>query len=56
MYVPILWKDLINNTDKNTVEYRYSSKIMALPIDQRYDITDLEYLISLVLDILKNNN
>lgn len=56
VYVPILWKDLINNTDKNTVEYRYASKIMALPIDQRYDITDLEYLISLVLDILKNNN
>ena len=56
VYVPILWKDLINNNDKNTVEYMYASRIMALPIDQRYDIPDLEYLISLVLDISKNNN
>lgn len=56
VYVPILWNHIININEKDSFEYRYASKIMALPIDQRYDIKDLEYLLSLVLKIIKNNN
>lgn len=44
IYIPTLWKELLNDQFRGTLEYRLSSETIFLPIDQRYDKEDMDYL------------
>lgn len=48
IYVPVYWKNVIETSPENTVEYRYASDILPLPCDQRYSESDMYRLISAV--------
>jgi hypothetical protein len=48
VYVPRLWKELLNEHFTGTFEYECSSQLLLLPIDQRYTIADMQYIASLV--------
>ena len=48
VYVPRLWKELLNEHFIGTFEYECSSHLLLLPIDQRYTIEDMQYIASLV--------
>ena len=47
------WKEVIDRTSKNSLESKLSEQISALPIDQRYSITDMKRIIFFIKKILK---
>lgn len=53
IYVPRLWRELFIEDFIGTLEYELSSKLILLPIDQRYDTTDMNYINSCIQEILK---
>ena len=48
IYIPCLWPDVLELCDSNTLEYRYAQNILPLPIDQRYDMKDMQYMIQVI--------
>ena len=45
IYIPILWPIVLEITDRQSLEYRMAENILPLPIDQRYGIEDMKYLV-----------
>lgn len=45
VYIPILWPNVLQNTPENSLEYDLAKNILPLPIDQRYDIEDMEIIL-----------
>lgn len=50
IYIPTLWPDVLERCSEETLEYIYAENILPLPVDQRYDIEDIEYIISKILN------
>lgn len=46
IYIPLLWPDVLENCNKNSVEYNFANNILPFPIDQRYNFQEMDYLIS----------
>jgi len=46
IYVPTLWPDVLRLCNDNTLEYNLAVNILPLPVDQRYNINDMEVIIS----------
>ena len=46
IFVPTLWNDVFDYRDRNSLEGDYTENILPLPIDQRYDIGDMEKILS----------
>lgn len=49
IYIPILWPSVLKNCNKDDLEYDLANNILPLPVDQRYDIQDMEYMVKEVL-------
>lgn len=49
IYIPILWPAVFNVCGKDELEYDMAKNILPLPVDQRYGIEDMEYLVSEIL-------
>ena len=45
IFVPTLWPSVFNICEKNELEYDMAMNILPLPVDQRYSIDDMEYMI-----------
>lgn len=45
IYISTLWSDVFYNCEKSETEYIMAKNILPLPIDQRYTIEDMEYLV-----------
>lgn len=45
IYIPTLWPDVFDICGKDTLEYRYAADILPLPVDQRYDEEDMQYVV-----------
>lgn len=54
IYIPTLWPNVINEMPKDSIEYKMAMDILPLPCDQRYDTSDMEYLILHIGELLKN--
>lgn len=52
LFVPQLWPLDKEHALIDSLEYRYSEDILPLPIDQRYSIEDMEYIVSLVNNVV----
>ena len=52
IYVPTLWPDVFNLCGENELEYDMAKNILPIPVDQRYDIEDMEYMIKKVEEII----
>ena len=48
MYVPTLWPNVLNETEKTSLEYKFAENILPLPVDQRYSEDDINELITFV--------
>jgi len=48
IYIPVLWPNVVNEMPIDTLEYRYSSTILPIPCDQRYDEEDMQHIINLI--------
>ncbi len=54
IYVPILWKHCIESNKIDSIEYKMSKNTAFLPIDQRYDKGDMEYMANIVKSLIEN--
>lgn len=54
IYIPILWPNVLNETDKNSLEYKFAENILPLPVDQRYGKEDIDFVIKDILECLKS--
>lgn len=53
LYVSCLWKELLTENFFNTNEYYFSSHLITLPIDQRYNENDMKEICEIVLNSLR---
>ena len=53
IYIPTLWPTVLEITTTDYLEYRMAENILPLPIDQRYDITDMEYMVSRITQLIQ---
>ena len=44
IYIPMLWPDVLDSCDRNSVEYHYAKNILPVPCDQRYGKNDMSKL------------
>lgn len=51
IYTPTLWRELICSQWEDTIEYQISKETIFLPVDQRYDSEDMEYLADTILKL-----
>lgn len=49
IYVPTLWPNILESYEEDSIEYNMAANIVPLPIDQRYDINDMNYLVRNIL-------
>lgn len=52
VYVSTLWEETLKICNDDELEYFYANNIIPLPIDQRYDQSDMEYIVSLIKDYI----
>lgn len=50
IYIPTLWPNVLLETDSNSLEYYYAENILPIPVDQRYDISDMQ----MIIDVISN--
>lgn len=48
IYVPTFWRNVISTTNKGDYEQYLANFLLPLPIDQRYDLKDMQYIIKLL--------
>ena len=49
IYIPTLWPDVLKNCEKISLEYKYAKNILPLPIDQRYSVEEMKYIVQEIL-------
>ena len=45
IYIPTLWPNVLEECPKDCLEYNYAANILPIPVDQRYRIEDMKYLV-----------
>ena len=52
IYVPCLWPNVVDDCNDNTIEGKMARNIVPLPIDQRYNLKDMEYIVCKIKEII----
>ena len=52
IYIPTLWPTVFKITNPNDAEYKMADNILPLPIDQRYDIEDMDRMVKTILEVM----
>lgn len=45
IYIPTLWPDVFSVCQEDSLEYQMAADILPLPVDQRYGIREMQYLV-----------
>lgn len=53
IYIPILWPEVFEKCNESDIEYMLAQNILPLPVDQRYDLDDMEYMIDVIMELVK---
>ena len=53
VFVPTLWADVFEITGKGSLEYDLAENTVPLPVDQRYDVEDMKYILSFCKEALR---
>jgi hypothetical protein len=48
IYVPTLWKNTLNTAKINSFEHYLTRNLFALPIDQRYSLEDMQFILNTI--------
>ena len=48
IYIPTLWPNVLEECPKDSLEYHYAADILPIPVDQRYGIEDMKYLVEVI--------
>jgi len=49
IYIPMLWPNVMNDVEVDSLEYNMAKNILPLPCDQRYVTNDIEHIIQEVI-------
>ncbi len=49
IYIPMLWPDVLDWCAKDEMEYQMAKTTLPIPIDQRYGVADMEYMVEKVM-------
>lgn len=52
IYIPVLWPNVLDECAVDSWEYKLSSAVLPLPVDQRYDLEDMEYISETVMELM----
>lgn len=52
IFVPTLWSDVFEVAEKDSTEWNLAEKIVPLPIDQRYDLDDMKYVLKTLRELI----
>lgn len=52
IYIPTLWPNVLEECRTNSLEYHYAADIVPIPVDQRYEIEDMKYLVGVIKRVL----
>lgn len=48
IYIPTLWPNVLEECEPGTLEYKFAADILPIPVDQRYGVEDMEYLVNVI--------
>ena len=46
--IPTLWPNVLKECPVDSLEYHYAADILPIPVDQRYGIKDMKYLVEVI--------
>lgn len=52
IYIPTLWPNVLQECPIDSLEYQYATDILPIPVDQRYDIGDMETIVDEIRGLL----
>lgn len=52
IYIPILWPNVLESCQLDSSEYRMAQNILPLPVDQRYTVADMQYLVERIMECI----
>ena len=52
IYIPTLWPNVLDDCEPDTLEYKFAADILPIPVDQRYGIEDMEYMIKTIESLI----
>lgn len=53
IYAPVLWGHLLGKEWEGTLEQQYAKHIIPLPIDQRYSLKEMAYMVDTIYSVLQ---
>lgn len=53
IYIPTLWDYLIDELHRGSLEYDWSANLLCLPVDQRYDESDMNVIAKAIMEYIK---
>ncbi|WP_415347483.1 hypothetical protein, partial [Clostridium perfringens] len=54
IYVAILWGNVLEENNSDSIEYMYAKNIIPLPCDQRYNIEDMDFVVNILKKLMLN--
>lgn len=51
IYIPTLWPNVLEECEPDTLEYKFAADILPIPVDQRYGVKDMEYLVEVIRSV-----
>lgn len=52
IYIPVLWPNVVKDSEVGSIEYDLAMNILPLPCDQRYNLDDMEYMSDRIVSLL----
>lgn len=52
IYVPLFWDMVFELCEKKELEYDMAENMLPIPVDQRYQIEDMEYVVNVISEWL----
>lgn len=52
IFIPTLWPDVFNICNESEIEYDMAKNILPIPVDQRYNETDMKYVLIQLKELL----
>lgn len=49
IYIPTLWPNVLEEVPREWLEWKMAGNILPLPVDQRYTLEDMEYIVQLIV-------
>lgn len=56
IFVPTLWPNVLELEKEDEISYKFAKNILPLPLDQRYNEKDMEFIINIIINGLKKEN